>query len=155
MSDNMSHNKGYAMEVMIQVPIFDWFFLLALFPISFFWVRRSYRILIKRDFSEVALKKGMPPPNAERYAPYEFVINFVPAIVLIGVLVSSLLPLLWMVGDVSWDLEGLILNRDDRLMFAGVTIWLKVFGSFALSRQAHGLGPKTKTPKGGPAKSKG
>lgn len=132
------------MEVMIQVPIFDWFFLLALFPISFFWIRRCYRILIKRDFSEVALKKGVSPPNAERYAPYEFVINFVPAIVLMGVLVSSFLPLLWMVGDVSWDLEGLILNRDDRLMFAGVTIWLKVFGSFALSRQAHGLGPKTR-----------
>lgn len=135
------------MEVIIQVPIFDWLFLLALFPISFFWVRRAYRILIKHDFSEVALKKGVPPPNAERYATYEFVINFVPAIVLIGVLVSSLLPLLWMLGDVSWELEGLILNRDDRLMFAGVTIWLKVFGSFALSRQAHGLGPKTKPSK--------
>lgn len=126
------------MEVLIQVPIFDWFFLLALFPISFFWARRAYRILIKRDFSEVALKKGLPPPDAERYAHYEFVINFVPAIVLIGVLVSSLLPLLWMFWDVSWDLEGLILNRDDRLKYAGVTIWLKVFATFALSRHAHG-----------------
>ena len=55
MSDNTSLNEGNAMEVLIQVPIFDWFFLLALFPIAFFWVRRSYRILIKRDFSEVAL----------------------------------------------------------------------------------------------------
>jgi hypothetical protein len=71
MSDNTSLNERKAMDVLIQVPIFDWFFLLALFPISFFWVRGSSRISIKRDFSEVALYKGMPPPNAVHDAPYE------------------------------------------------------------------------------------
>jgi hypothetical protein len=126
------------MEVMIQVPIFDWFFVLALFPIAFFWARRAYRILIQRDFSEVALKKGLPPSDPERFAHYEFAINFVPAIVLIGVLISSFLPLLWMFWDVNLAIDGWILNRDDRLKYAGVTIWLKVFASFALSRHAHG-----------------
>jgi hypothetical protein len=126
------------MEVMIQVPIFDWFFLLALFPIAFFWARRAYRILIRRDFSEVALKKGMPPADPERYAHYEFVINFLPAIVLIGVLISSFLPLLWVFVDVNLNIDGWILDRDTRLQYAGVTIWLKVFASFALSRHAHG-----------------
>src|SRR3990167_6739311 len=58
-----------------SVFIFNWIFLLALFPVAFFWLRRAYRILVKRDFSEVALKKGVPPPNAEKYAPYEMAIN--------------------------------------------------------------------------------
>jgi hypothetical protein len=126
------------MEMMIQVPIIDWFFLLALFPIAFFWARRAYRILIKRDFSEVALKKGMPPSDPERYAHYEFVINFLPAVVLMGVLISSFLPLLWVFVDVNLDLDAFILDRDTRLEYAGVTIWLKIFASFALSRHAHG-----------------
>lgn len=64
MSDNTSLNERKAMDVLIQVPIFDWFFFLALFPISFFGLRGPSRISIKRDFSEVVLYKGMPPPNA-------------------------------------------------------------------------------------------
>jgi hypothetical protein len=109
----------------MSVYIFNWLFLLALFPIAFFWLRRAWRILFKRDFSEVALKRGLPPANAERYAPYEMVINLVGGAVMVGVLVAVL-------GFQA-------LAREDWTAVAGVTLWLKVFASFALSRHAHGI----------------
>lgn len=115
-----------------SVFILNWIFLLALFPVAFFWLRRAYRILAKRDFSEVALKKGLPPPNAEKYAPYEMAINLVAGIVMAGVLVAVL-------GFQA-------LASEDWIAVAGVTLWCKLFASFALSRQAHGLGPARKKP---------
>jgi hypothetical protein len=42
-----------------------WILFLALFPMAFFWFRRAWRIVVKRDFSEVAIKRGESPPNAE------------------------------------------------------------------------------------------
>jgi hypothetical protein len=105
--------------------ILNWFFLLALFPVAFFWLRRAYRILFKRDFSEVALKRGEPPPNAERYAPYEMTINFVGGVVMVGVLVAVL-------GFQALD-------REDWMAIAGITLWMKLLASFALSRHAHGI----------------
>jgi len=115
---------------MTSIIIFNWIFLLALFPIAFFWLRRAYRILVKQDFREVALKKGMPPANAEKYAPYEMVINMVGGAVMVVVLVAVL-------GFQA-------LTSEDWIAIAGSTLWIKLLASFALSRQAHGLGPKTK-----------
>jgi len=106
--------------------IFNWFFLLVLIPVSFFWLRRSWRILFKNDHSEVALKKGLPPPDAARYAPVELLINLTGGIVLVSVLVAVL-------GFQA-------LARDDWMAIAGITLWLKVMASFALSRHAHGFG---------------
>ncbi|MBS3912439.1 MAG: hypothetical protein KGZ70_11585 [Hydrogenophaga sp.] len=115
---------------MLSVNLFPVFFLLALFPVAFFWFRRVYRILVKRDFSEVALKKGLPPPNAEKYAPYEMVINLIAGTVIVGVIMAVLFGLL---EYQAW------------IAVAGSTLWIKLFASFALGRQAHGLGPKTKS----------
>lgn len=115
---------------MTSILIFNWIFLLALFPIAFFWLRRAYRILVKQDFREVALKKGLPPANAEKYAPYEMVINLVGGAVMVVVLVAVL-------GFQA-------LASEDWIAIAGSTLWIKLLASFALSRQAHGLGPKTK-----------
>ena len=107
-------------------------FFLALFPVAFFWLRRAYRILIKNDFSEVALKKGVAPPNAERYAPYEMGINMLGGMVLVVVIVSVL------AGQLDYETWVAI---------GGSTMWIKIFLSFALSRQAHmTLGP-AKSPK--------
>jgi len=114
--------------------IFNWFFLLVLVPVAFFWLRRAWRILVRRDFSEVALKKGMPPPDAERYAPYEMVINLVGGVILVGVLVAVL-------GFQA-------LARDDWMAIAGVTLWMKFFASFALGRHAHGIDFGGKKPGG-------
>ncbi len=108
---------------MLSVNLFPIFFLLALFPVAFFWLRRAYRILVKRDFSEVALKKSLPPPDPERYAPYEMVINLVAGVVIVMVIGVVLLGLL---DYQSW------------IAVAGSTLWIKLFASFALSRHAHG-----------------
>jgi hypothetical protein len=59
-----------------------WILFLALFPISFVWLRRAWRIVVNRDFSEVAIKRGESPPNAKTFAPYEMAINLVAGAVL-------------------------------------------------------------------------
>ncbi|WP_298835312.1 hypothetical protein [uncultured Piscinibacter sp.] len=106
-----------------------WILFLALFPMAFFWLRRAWRILVRRDFSEVALKRGMPPPDAERWAPYEMAINGLAGIVAVFVIVSVIA---FGTPYETWT------------AIAGSTIWCKFFASFALGRHAHGFGPKTK-----------
>lgn len=108
----------------MSIFILNWLFLLALFPVAFFWLRRAWRIFFNRDFSEVALKKGVPPASAERYAPYEMVINLIGGVVMAGVLVAVLV--------------FQALEREDWIAIAGSTLWIKLFASFALSRHAHG-----------------
>ena len=107
------------MDISVAV---TWILFLALFPLAFFWLRRAWRIFAKRDFSEVALKHGEPPPNAERWAPYEFTINLLAGCVTVFVIVGVA------VGALHYDTWTAI---------AGSTIWCKFFASFALSRQAH------------------
>lgn len=118
---------------MLSINLFPIFFMLALFPVAFFWLRRAYRIGIQRDFSEVALKKGLPPADPEKYAPYEMMINLLGGVVIVAVVVMVLLGLM---DYQSW------------VALAGSTLWIKLFASFALSRQAHGLGPKNKEKSG-------
>jgi hypothetical protein len=99
-----------------------WVLFLALFPITFIWLRRAWRILIRRDFSEVALKQGKPPANPQKFAPYTALINLIcgsiTAFVIIGVLAGSL-------------------EYDTWSALAGSTIWMKFILDFALSRHAH------------------
>ena len=99
-----------------------WILFLALFPITFFWLRRAWRIAINKDFSEVAIKHGEPPPNPEKWAPYEAVIN----------LVGGSITAATIAGVIAGELE-----YDTWMAIAGSTIWCKFFLSFALSRQAH------------------
>jgi hypothetical protein len=56
-------------------------------------------------------------------------INLLGGIVIVAVIVIVLLGLM---DYQSW------------VAMAGSTLWIKLFASFALSRQAHGLGPKNK-----------
>jgi len=106
-----------------------WVLFLALFPMAFFWLRRAWRIAIRRDFSEVALKRGVPPANPERWAPAEAVINLIAGGLCIAVI---LMVLLAQIDFKTWT------------SIAGLTIWGKIIASFILSRHAHLLG---KTPK--------
>lgn len=99
-----------------------WLLFLALFPISFYWLKRAWRIAVRRDLSEVALKRGEPPSNPEKYAPWALLINLVAAGVLIFVII----------GIVSGSLE-----YETWSAIAGSTIWLKIILDFALSRHAH------------------
>jgi len=97
---------------------------IALVPISFFWLRRAWRIFYKRDFSEVAMKHGEPAPNAERFAPWTGIVNLV-----CGGITSCVVVLVLAVQ----------LPFDTWTAIAGSTIWCKFMADFAISRHAHGL----------------
>ncbi len=99
-----------------------WILYLALFPMAFVWGRRVWRILVKRDYSEVALRRGEPPPDAARWAIWEAAINAIAAAAVLYAIVGVALGLL---PYGTWT------------AIAGTTIWCKFFASFALGRQAH------------------
>jgi small-conductance mechanosensitive channel len=107
----------------------NWILFLALFPIAFFWFRRAWRILFKRDFSEVGLKRGMPPANPARFAPYALAINLIGGVVIVFTIF----------GVVAGTLDF-----DTWTAMAGVTIWFKFFADYILSRHAHPIVPKRK-----------
>ena len=99
-----------------------WILFLALFPISFFWLRRAWRIIVRRDFSEVALKRGQPPDNQEKFAPYSAAINLIGGGILVGVIAGVV------TGHLAYETWSAM---------AGSTIWMKLIFDFILSRQAH------------------
>jgi len=99
-----------------------WILFLALFPIAFFWFRRAWRIIVKRDFSEVALKRGEPPANPEKFAPYAAAINFIAGIIIVFVVIGIL------TATLQYETWSAI---------AGSTLWMKFIFDFILSRQAH------------------
>lgn len=99
-----------------------WILFLALFPIAFFWLRRAWRIVVKRDFSEVALKRGESPSNPARYAPFAAAINFIAGVIVVFVIFG--------VVTARFDYETWS-------AIAGSTIWMKFIFDFILSRQAH------------------
>ncbi|WP_313950292.1 hypothetical protein [Accumulibacter sp.] len=108
-----------------------WILFLGLFPIAFFWLRRAWRILFKRDFSEVALKRGVPPEDPAKFAPYAAAINLIAGGVAVAVI------LMVVAGGVAYDIWSAI---------AGSTIWMKFFADFILTRHAHPVWGKKKEP---------
>lgn len=106
-----------------------WILFLALFPMAFFWFRRAWRIVVRRDFSEVALKRGVPPAEPERWAHYAMVLNG-----LAGVVVSVVIVLVLFTG----------IPYENWTAIAGTTIWSKFMLDFALSRHAHGFDKKNR-----------
>ena len=117
-----------------------WVLFLALFPIAFFWLRRVWRIVVKRDFSEVALKRGESPANPQKFAPYTAAINLIGGGIIVAVIV------------------GIVLGRFDYETWsatAGVTIWCKFFADFILSRHAHPIIVKKRGDTGKTAEGRG
>ena len=104
-----------------------WILFIALFPIAFIWLRRAWRIIVKRDFSEVALKRGASPPDPQRYALTASLINLIG-----GALIVCAIGLV-LVGQAEYDVWSAL---------AGVTIWCKVIFDFALGRHAHNFGKR-------------
>src|SRR3990167_3530207 len=82
-------NWSWKMVFDISVAM-TWILFLALFPISFVWLRRAWRIVVNRDFSEVAVKRGEAPPDPAKFAPYEMAINLVAGVILLCVIVAVL-----------------------------------------------------------------
>ena len=99
-----------------------WMLFLALFPMAFIWLRRAWKIFIKHDYSEVALKHGEAPPNPKKWAPATGVVNLAAggtAFVTIICVILALFPYK------TWS------------SIAGITLWMKIFADFIISRQAH------------------
>lgn len=99
-----------------------WILFLALFPISFFWLRRAYRIFVKKNYSEVALKKGESPANPKKWAPIVGLLNLAAGCSCVYVIVSVVM------GLYPYDTWSAI---------AGTTIWGKIMADFIVRMQAH------------------
>lgn len=100
----------------------SWIMFLGLFPLAFFWLRRAWLIGKKKDYSIVALKKGLPPKEPKRYAKYAIAIN------LIGGLTFVIVILLVVIAGLEYKQWTAV---------AGSTLWMKFLADFALSRKAH------------------
>lgn len=98
-----------------------WILFLALFPISFYWFRRAWRIVVKKDYSEVALSRGVPPPRPERFAWFAAAINLIGGVILVFVIFAIVV---LAVPYSTWS------------AIAGSTIWMKLIFDFILSRHA-------------------
>lgn len=99
-----------------------WILFLALFPMVFIWLRRAWRIFIKKDYSEVALKKGASPPNPKKWAPVTGMVNLLAGSTALTVIIGVVM------GHLAYGTWSAI---------AGSTIWLKLIADFIVSRQAH------------------
>lgn len=99
-----------------------WILFLALFPMAFIWLRRAWRIFVKHDYSEVALKRGETPANPKKWAPATGIINLLSGSVALVAIIGVLFALF---PYTTWS------------TMAGVTLWMKFFADFIVSRQAH------------------
>lgn len=114
-----------------------WILFLALFPMAFFWLRRAARIFFRRDFSEVALRRGEPPADAQRFAPWTGLVNLLAgtvALTVIGLVLVAGVPY------ATWS------------AIAGSTIFCKLFADFAIGWHAHRMRREPTPPPSGAAK---
>jgi len=102
--------------------ILTWIMFLGLFPISYFWLKRAWKIISHKDYSYVALKKGVPPKNPQKYAPYSAAVNLIA-----GSVFAIVIMLIIAVG-LPYDIWSAIV---------GTTLWTKIFAEFFISRLAH------------------
>ena len=102
--------------------ILTWLLFLALFPMSFFWLRRAWRILIKKNYAEVAIKRGLPPANPKKWAPFVGLLNLICGSIATWVIISVIL------GLYSYQTWSAI---------AGITIWGKIIADLIIRFQAH------------------
>ncbi len=107
-----------------------WLLFIALFPITFFWLRRAWRILIKKNYSEVATKKGLSPANPQKWALIVGLINLgcggMTAWIIIALLFAPVLASV--MTPYSYDTWSAM---------AGLTIWGKIIADFIIRFQAH------------------
>ncbi len=102
--------------------VLRWILFLGLFPLCFIWLRRAWRIIVRHDYSEVALKNGEAPAAAARFAPYTAAVNLIA-----GGIMAAVILLVF----------GAFIAYENWTAVAGSTIWLKFIADFIVSRHAH------------------
>lgn len=118
----------YSMVFDISVAL-TWVLFIALFPITFYWLRRAWRIIYQRDFSDVALKRGELPDKPARYAPYAAATNLIAGAITLATIIFIV------TGQWAYETWSAV---------AGSTIWMKFIFDFIISRQAHSSFGKNK-----------
>lgn len=108
-----------------------WLLFLALFPMSFIWLRRAWRIFIKHDYTEVALKRGEGPANPKKWAPATGLVNLVAGTVAAFIVLS--VPVFVATGFSIFSLH----EYSSWSAAIGVTLWMKIFADFIIGSQAH------------------
>ncbi len=116
----------------------SWLLFLALFPMAYIWLRRAWRIFQEKDYSEVALKKGLPPDRPGKYARTAGLINLCAGGIALWIVVG--VPLYIATGM----LIGPFPRYESWSALAGITIWGKLLADFLLSRYAHPFRPVEK-----------
>lgn len=104
---------------------------LAIIPMTFIWLRRAWRIFLKHDYAEVALKHGEAPPNPRKWAPVTGIVNLAAGTV--GLMILLSVPLWIFLGINVASLH----EYETWSAVAGSTLWIKVFADYIVSRQAH------------------
>lgn len=109
----------------------SWLLFLALFPMAYIWLWRAFRILLRNDHSEVALRRGLPPANPKKYAFSAGLINLFAGGVAMWVGIG--VPLYIATGI----LIGPFSSYEAWSAIGGITIWSKLIADFLLSQHAH------------------
>ena len=99
-----------------------WILFIALFPISFFWYRRGWRIFVNKDLSEVAIKGGVPPKNPKKFALATGILNLLAAALITAAILGVV------TGRMAYETWSAL---------AGSTIWMKMIFDFIIRRHAH------------------
>ncbi len=107
------------------VLVFNWILFIGLIPLSIFWLRRGYKIWMKKDYSLVALWKGRSPKNAKKYVPYAILSNLGAGMIFLTVFFLVLI-----IG----------LHYDIWTAIVGITFWMKILTDLNVSMYAHKVG---------------
>ena len=108
-----------------------WLLFIALFPMAFFWLRRAWRILVRKNYAEVAIKRGLPPANPKKWAPFVGLLNLICGGVVAWIIV----------GVPFWVSTGILIgpfqSYETWSAIAGMTIWGKIIADLIIRFQAH------------------
>lgn len=104
--------------------IVNYLMFLGLLPISILWLRKAWKVGIKKDMSYVALKRAESPKHPEKYAVATIILNLLAGFGLLVLFVFVLL-------------TGMESYYSTWTAIAGSTIWMKFIVEFIISRQAH------------------
>ncbi len=120
------------LDTLQVVFVFNWILFIGLIPLSIFWLRRGFKIWLKKDYSLVALWKGRSPEKAKKYAIYSAMSNLSAGIIFLSVFFLVLI-----IG----------LDYETWTAIVGVTFWMKLLFDFNLSMYAHKVGVFSKNRK--------
>jgi hypothetical protein len=102
--------------------ILAWLLLLLGVALAALCLKRAWTIIVRRNYAEVAVRRGASPRQPERWAPYAAGIHLVGGALMIGAVLCALLGL---APFATWTSA------------IGLTLWAYLFALSMLARTAH------------------